>query len=581
MGVGPIAHLHRQPWAQSHGSSADITKPRRGPSGHSCALGAALGSVVLCLLCSLQSGDPPDIPVTPKPPSTAESWGRSTEPGVPSSSPWCCGLSAACCRGHPSPLHPCVGAGAPGANAALRKASPPLRARGSPDLFLIRGGAPRRGPSAPAPWAPQPRALPAALQPQGRESNTQPGKWAPQTQQQSHERRTHLHPKPHPLSRIPPFPSFWQRGGECPTALSRTPYLSEQSRAGQFVDSGQSTRTAKPGQSAVSGESCWPPRRGSSTSLFLSEKCNHFLTWALGERRAALQPPCPRVLPAAGLPSAGKHQRSGAHPWGSTASVAVGPRCARSRAGMPAGSASRWAHAHPVRPSFFLLLHSHLVCIPFPAEAQLLIVKRREGFGFTALQWAGRSHAEKDASPPRTDRSSAHGGHGTVGFPAAGGLGLSLWVSVALPGSKSPQRPVGSSENTAWVSPGLSCPWRRKPVLLSPGVADQSSSQPDSIPRLLSLRFLRGKVPPTPTAALRVLGGLWERLEMNHHCTAVGAISHQTVLEVHSSPPPAHSADLSCYALSGGCLYSHCSVLLWHQSPAWFWSDCWCTRFPQ
>lgn len=95
-----------------------------------------------------------------------------------------------------------------------------------------------------------------------------------------------------------------------------------------------------------------------------------------------------------------------------------------------------------------------------------------------------------------------------MGFPAAGGLGLSLWVSVALPGSKSPQRPVGSSENTAWVSPGLSCPWRRKPVLLSPGVADQSSSQPDSIPRLLSLRFLRGKVPPTPTAALRVLGGL-------------------------------------------------------------------------
>lgn len=35
------------------------------------------------------------------------------------------------------------------------------------------------------------------------------------------------------------------------------------------------------------------PRRGSLTSLFLSEKCNHFLTWALGERRAALRPPCP------------------------------------------------------------------------------------------------------------------------------------------------------------------------------------------------------------------------------------------------------------------------------------------------
>lgn len=35
------------------------------------------------------------------------------------------------------------------------------------------------------------------------------------------------------------------------------------------------------------------PCRGSPTSLFLSAKCNHFLTWALGEREAALRPPCP------------------------------------------------------------------------------------------------------------------------------------------------------------------------------------------------------------------------------------------------------------------------------------------------
>lgn len=47
----------------------------------------------------------------------------------------------------------------------------------------------------------------------------------------------------------------------------------------------------------ASGGSCWLPRRGSPTSLFLSEKCNHFLTWALGERKAARRPPCP-CLPA-------------------------------------------------------------------------------------------------------------------------------------------------------------------------------------------------------------------------------------------------------------------------------------------
>lgn len=56
------------------------------------------------------------------------------------------------------------------------------------------------------------------------------------------------------------------------------------------MDSGQSTRMAAP---ELSGGSCWLPRRGRSTSLFLSEKCNHFLTWALGERKAARRPPCP------------------------------------------------------------------------------------------------------------------------------------------------------------------------------------------------------------------------------------------------------------------------------------------------
>lgn len=46
-------------------------------------------------------------------------------------------------------------------------------------------------------------------------------------------------------------------------------------------------------QPGASGGSCWLPRGGSPTSLFLSEKCNHFLTWALGERKAARRPPCP------------------------------------------------------------------------------------------------------------------------------------------------------------------------------------------------------------------------------------------------------------------------------------------------
>lgn len=50
-------------------------------------------------------------------------------------------------------------------------------------------------------------------------------------------------------------------------------------------------------QPGASGGSCWLPRGGSLTSLFLSEKCNHFLTWALGECKAARRPPCP-CLPA-------------------------------------------------------------------------------------------------------------------------------------------------------------------------------------------------------------------------------------------------------------------------------------------
>lgn len=202
--------------------------------------------------------------------------------------------------------------------------------------------------------------------------------------------------RPRP-SRASPPPCVQQPGREVPPRAQRdapgspgslpAPYLGGQ---GEFVDSGQSTRT---GQHAASG-SCWLPRGGSPTSLFLSEKRNHFLTWALGERGAARRPPCPCERQASpphvdGLPATQRprdapgmlggmredfgprHTR--AHPRGETrGSIARGePGLGRTSPCWVPVPASRCAQRdrasctvrlHPLHPSFFFLpLQSQLV----------------------------------------------------------------------------------------------------------------------------------------------------------------------------------------------------------------------------
>lgn len=83
-----------------------------------------------------------------------------------------------------------------------------------------------------------------------------------------------------------------------------------------------------------------------------------------------------------------------------------------------------------------------------------------------------------------------------MGFPAAGGLELPLWVSVLCLLEALSTHCVGFCR--------AQLPMEKEP---SAGVMDQPSSWPGSIPWLLSLHFLTGKVPPAPTAALRELGG--------------------------------------------------------------------------
>lgn len=243
---------------------------------------------------AIRAQTPRDISVTPKPPSTAEA--KAQSPACPPAP-----------RGAAGCHQP---AGAPRASVALGTGGPsaPLRARGSPDLFLIQSNAPRRRPTAPAPWHHSPGHRLQLFSLRATRVTARCGNKDPKHSDKATSGEPTSISNPIPTG-FCPFPAFGS--GELNAPQPALPLLTWQSRAGQFVDSGQSTRTAKPWQSAVSAESCWLPRRGSSTSLFLSEKCNHFLTWALGERRAARQPPCPRVLQAAGLPAPGSTSKAG------------------------------------------------------------------------------------------------------------------------------------------------------------------------------------------------------------------------------------------------------------------------------
>lgn len=105
-------------------------------------------------------------------------------------------------------------------------------------------------------------------------------------------------------SGLRPLPKFSSRGARCPQGAAARTRLSRQPPRSLPRSSWTLGSRHEPGSRQGASErargSCWLPRRGSPTSLFLSEKRNHFLNVGVGGARscsaAALPLPAPRPL---------------------------------------------------------------------------------------------------------------------------------------------------------------------------------------------------------------------------------------------------------------------------------------------